>query len=415
MLMKELRKAILISLLFFVLAAGLGLALRWAFVLDMPLWFSYRNIQHAHSHVALLGWLFAIFALFIIYFLKFDFKRYKRLYYLLQFSVLGMLVTFPVVGYNPISITFSTAHIILSYIFAYKIWKDINRSQQKGTAVNFIKTSLFFMVLSTLGTWALGPIMALGMKGSAIYYASIQFYLHFQFNGWFVFALLGLAFAMFQRANIPLQTRMLRPFYNLLVISAILTYALAVTWSTPYLAIFITNSVGVIIQLLAIYYLIMIVRNNKKEIVVLFPKYVFYLFALSFIALILKVIIQAVVVIPYMAEVSYTIRNFVIGFIHLLMLACLSLFAVGGISKITGTNLSTGRTWVFIIGILASEALLFVQGIMFWQGWGFMPSYYLLLGLASGIMLLGLIWILIDFFFSSPSVEQLQISKSKTQ
>ena len=414
MLMKELRKPILTSLLFFVLAAGLGLALRWAFVLDMPLWFDYRNIQHAHSHVALLGWLFAIFALLIIYFLKLEFKRYKRLYYLLQFSVLGMLITFPIVGYNPLSITFSTAHIILSYIFAYKIWKEINRSGQRSAAVTFIKTSLFFMVLSTLGTWALGPIMALGLKGSALYYGAIQFYLHFQFNGWFVFALLGVAFAMFEGANISLRTDLMRPFYYLLVVSTFLTFALAVTWSTPYLAIFITNSIGVIIQLIAIYYLVVIVFHNKKEIVAWLPKYVFYLFALSFIAIILKVIIQAVVVIPYMAQVSYTIRNFVIGFIHLLMLACLSLFAFGGISKIIGSNLNVTGTWVFIFGIFTSEALLFVQGIMFWQGWGFMPYYYLLLGLASGIMLIGLIWILIDFFFSSHSVERIQISKSKT-
>ena len=95
-------KPILASLLAFVIAASLGLAMRWAFVLDMPEWFNYRHIQHAHSHVALLGWLFSIFYLGIVHYFELNYDKYLKLFWGLQALVLGMLLTFPLMGYAPL-------------------------------------------------------------------------------------------------------------------------------------------------------------------------------------------------------------------------------------------------------------------------------------------------------------------------
>ena len=50
------------------------------------------------------------------------------------------------------------------------------------------------MLLSTLAIWSIPPIMIKMGAGSPIYQAAVQFYLHFQFNGWFIFAVLGLFF-----------------------------------------------------------------------------------------------------------------------------------------------------------------------------------------------------------------------------
>lgn len=389
---------ILASLIAFVVAAGLGLALRWAFVVNMPEWFNYRNIQHAHSHVALLGWLFAIFYLFLIHFLDLDFKRYSRLYWLLQFSVAGMLVTFPVIGYAQVSIFFSTAHILLAYIFVYRLWRDLRAKTQQRLPILFVKASLFFMVLSTLGTWALGPIMALKLKGTAIYYGAIQFYLHFQFNGWFVFALIGIVLVLMAKRGITFDQKKLHQFFVLLIISTMLTFALAVTWSTPYLSIFIVNSIGVILQLAALLLFLQIIYTKREEIKGFFNRYIYNLLFLSLLALALKIIVQAIVVIPYMAEISYTIRNFVIGFIHLLMLGCLSLFAFAIISVLMDKKLSNFGTWVFSIGVVLSELILFVQGLMLWQGMGFMPSYYMILSATSSLIFVGVLIISIQLY-----------------
>jgi hypothetical protein len=393
----QLKSTIAASILLFIIAAGLGLAMRAAFVLEMPTWFEYRNVQHAHSHVALLGWLFAIFYLSIVYTFKLTYKKYITLYWALQATVVGMLITFPIIGYATASIICSTLNIILSYIFAIKVWKDINHIWNGSIAKYFLKARLIFMMMSTIGTWAIGPIMAMGLKGTALYYGAIQFYLHFQFNGWFVFALLAVLFAILKNNNVTIDYKKGVQFFKILLISCVLTFALAITWSTPHISIFAINSIGVIIQLIALILFIRLLKNKILEFKKHISSYTSSVFSIAMVALILKILIQTVVVIPALAEVSYTIRNFVIGFIHLLMLGSLSLFAFGTIAHLIKSKLSILGTSIFVIGVILTELLLFGQGLMLWQGFGFMPNYYFFIAIGSGVILIGLIVIFIHF------------------
>ena len=199
------KKPILIAMLYFSIAAILGLSMRYAFVFDVPEWFNYRNVQHAHSHIALLGWLFAIFYIIIIQVFGLKWVKYSKLYWALQGAVLGMLIIFPIVGYKSITILFSIVHILLIYVFITKVWKDINKSNHALLSVLFLRASLFFLVFSTIGTLALGPILSAGLKGTAIYYASIQFYLHFLFNGWFIFAVIAVFFQVLSSHTIEID------------------------------------------------------------------------------------------------------------------------------------------------------------------------------------------------------------------
>ena len=393
---QKLTMPIIGSLFAFFMAALLGLSMRWAFVVDFPEWFEYRNIEHAHSHVALLGWLHSIFIIGIIYFFQLDWGRYRSLFWWMMVSVVGMIATFPIVGYAPIPIAFTVVHMILSYVVAYRIFRELREKSRRGTDVLFLKASLFFMILSTLGTWVLGPIIATGLKGSAFYYGAIQFYLHFQFNGWFVFALLAILFKLLKQHDIYMNVYRSQRLFIVLFISTILTYALAVTWSTPYLSIFLINSTGVIMQLLGFSMLYWMLYQRFELIKKAWHRYAFSVFMIAALALGLKVLIQTMVAIPAVAEISYTIHNFVIGFIHLLMLGSLSLFAFGAISLVITRPLHSWGTWLFIIGIVITEAALFIQGIMLWQEMGFMPRYYLVLAIGSSIILLGLCIVMIN-------------------
>ncbi|MFT4533442.1 MAG: hypothetical protein ACI9P5_000791 [Saprospiraceae bacterium] len=391
-----LKLPIILSVTFFLIAAILGLAMRSAFVFDMPEWFNYRNIQHGHSHVALLGWLFGIFYIIIVDTFRLEWSKYSKLFWALQATVFGMLFTFPFIGYASLSIIFSTLHIVLIYLFAYKVWKEPNISDQGQLPKIFLKTSLFFLALSTLGTWALGPIMALGFKGTAVYYASIQFYLHFQFNGWFIFSLLAVVFAIIKSHQIIINDKKGGLLYWTLLSGTVLTYALAISWSTPHIGIFMINSIGVIIQLIALVIFIKILIKIKTPIKKTVTPYIYDILKLSLLALVLKILIQSMVAIPALAEVSYTIRNFVIGFIHLLMLGGLSLFAFGMISKIQARSLNFVGIIFFISGLVLTEILLFVQGLMQWQGWGIMKYYYEMVSAGSLLIVIGLIIILLN-------------------
>jgi len=380
------------AFIYFIIAAILGVFLRFAFVIEMPLWFKYKNIQHAHSHAAMMGWLSAGFYIFICHYFKLERKAYQTVFWLSQASVLGMLLSFPVQGYGFFSILFSSAYLILSYVFIFLVLKDIRTraAQSLSVSTRFLKASMWFMGISSLGIWAMAVIMAKSLQGTAWYYASVQFFLHFQFNGWFVFALLALFFKVLEKQNVSFPTLAVQRFYWLLLVSCFLTYALSVTWSTPKQALFWVNSIGVLLQVTALFYFLTLLKLAAAEARKQFSKLHFSLWGIAFFCLSFKILIQTLVAIPYLATVSYTIRNFVIGFIHLLMLGALSTFIFGLMDYMKFRLSKTGLN-VFLAGFVLSELFLFGQGVLLWAGQGFIPQYYLLLALSSTLLPVGVI------------------------
>lgn len=396
------------ALLNFFVAACLGALLRFAFVVEIP-WLKYKYVQHAHSHVAMLGWVYlALYALVIHTFLnqsQQEAKIYRYLFWLTQGSVIGMLFTFPVMGYAGWSIFFSTLNIVFSYIFLVRFWVDLKQNSKRSVARLFIKTAMVLMFLSTLALWGMGPIMALGYKGSAIYYMAVQFFLHFQFNGWFVFTVLGLFFHWLELQGWEFPPQLMRIFFGLLLGSCLLTYALAVAWSNPLLFIFIINSTGVSLQLAALVAFLLLMKKAAAAKRFSEWPWVRFLIWLAIACFCIKIIVQAAIVIPVIAKAAYSIRNFVIGFIHLINLGIISCFILGyciqqnlldSLSKAAKVGLV-----IFIAGLLGSELLLFLQGTLLWGRIGFLPLYYELLFGLSSMLALGLGLLQLSPFFRS--------------
>lgn len=392
-----------ISLFNLLVAISIGALLRFAFVTEIG-WMEFKNFLHAHSHVAMLGWVYlALFSLFIQSFLEPTFHNktfYKVLFWGTQLTVLGMLVAFPLMGYAALSIFFSSLHVVFSYIFTWRFLKDLKAtSPSNSISVKFIKTALFFMVFSTVALWAMAPIIILGYKGSSLYHMAIQFYLHFQFNGWFIFGVLGLFFKMLENYKIEIhnettQSETTQSFYRFLFISCFLTYALAITWSTPIDIIFWINSLGVAFQFAAIIYFLKIINQVKLPIMSKLNWWSLLLFKISFISFLLKVFIQTAILIPYIAIVAYTVRNFAMGFIHLMLLGVVTsfLFAFGNYQNLFNLKsiLSKAGIVCFLIGFILSEFLLFFQGLLLWQAMGFLPFYYEGIFMASVLMPIGI-------------------------
>ncbi len=372
-----------IALLNFFAATVLGAILRFAFVEEIT-WMDYRNVLHGHSHVAMLGWLYlGIYALLIHYFLpkeKQASKFYKWLFWLTEATVVGMFVAFPIKGYTGLSIFFSSMHIIFSYAFMWRFLKDRVPTGKGLIPFRFVKASLWFMVLSTLAIWSLPVIMAMEMRGSALFYATVQFYLHFQFNGWFIFVVLGLFFKLLENNGVQLPKGKVNTFFYLLTISCILTYVLAVTWSTPLPFLFWINSAGVAIQFAALFYFLLIYKDLRAFLEEKFSGWIRHLLFLSLICFVLKIIIQTAIIIPQLATVAYTIRNFVLGFIHLLLLGMMTCFILGLAADSKLVNLASKSAKIGLVlllaGIILTELLLFGQGTMLWVGVGFIPAYY---------------------------------------
>ena len=79
----------IISLFNLLIAVSIGALLRFAFVEEVS-WLVFRNFLHAHSHVAMLGWVYlALFTFFIYSFLtpsQQSNPQYKWLFWGSQFT-----------------------------------------------------------------------------------------------------------------------------------------------------------------------------------------------------------------------------------------------------------------------------------------------------------------------------------------
>ena len=240
----------------------------------------------------------------------------------------------------------------------------------------FARLAVVFHLISTVALWGMIPLMTGPHRMSALYYAAVQFYLHFQFNGWFLFGVMALFLRSAESRGAALDRRAFRRALAFLVPSVFLTYALAVAWSNPKPFVFAINGAGVVVQLIAFGMLAPLFWRARFVTGAWHGRMLF----LAFGAFALKVLIQASVVVPYIATVAYTIRNFVIGFLHLMLLGIVTGYLLGHAVErglldprrpVVGTGLA-----LFVAGFLLSESLLAVQGIMLWGAQGFLPAYY---------------------------------------
>ena len=380
----------------------MGLALRFSIMESIGL--NYRFLTHAHSHVAMLGWVYLmLFTLIVHYFIPNKKPIYNRLFWLTEFAVIGMMISFPLQGYAAVSISFSTLHIFCSYYFAYLIWK--NHQTESVVTKKLLKASLLFMVLSTLGVWCLGPAVSILGQASAFYQIAIQFFLHFQFNGWFLIAVIAVFFHLLQIEN----SKLFRVFFCLLIASTILTFALPIQWFAPHKALLFINALGILLQLASLYTFLKIIKPNLLNHVSAKPKIVLYLYFFSVVCFVLKTLLQALSIFPEFSLVVFEHRNFIIGFIHLMMLGIISGFLFSFI-LITRLVRFTKSLYIgiysFLLGFVLTEMLLLIQGYKFYFGEGILNNYYMLLFLFSILLPLGILFILLHIIKTKQDATQ---------
>ncbi|MEL1254468.1 hypothetical protein AAEO57_11820 [Flavobacterium sp. DGU38] len=359
-----------------------------------PLGFlNYIFLLHAHSHVAMLGWVYLIVYVLVVHFFipkeKSQKPIYNRLFWLTEFSVIGMMIAFPVQGYALFSIIFSTMHILLSYVFCRLVWKDC--AKDKSPSQRLLLLSILFMILSTFGVWCLGSAVSTLGKQSAFYQIAIQFFLHFQFNGWFILAILALFLKQFQN---KIDEVKFKKFYFSIIISTFLTVCFPVRWFIENDILSYINGLGVLIQLGAFVYFYKMLKPQIHHFKNSLEQTTKIVYGLALCSLFLKVGIQLLTIFPNLAEVFHQIRNFVIGFIHLTTLGIITGFLFGILlqNKMLSANSSTLKIGVkcFTSGYILTEVLLFFQGWFFFFGKGSLSGYFYSISIFSILLVLGL-------------------------
>ncbi len=389
-----------IALINLLLAGLAGLTMRLAFVVELPI--DYSHVKHAHSHLALLGWVYLVLFLLInLLFLPDELRRstkYQFLFWGTELSAIGMFVSFPFQGYGAISMSFSLLHLLLTYCYIYFIWKDV--PYNKEASVLLLRSALSWLFIASLGIWCIIPIVIAGLAHSLWYHMALQFFLHFQLSGWLTFAVLALFFRFIEKQQMQQYFPAFNIFYGLMMAATVLTYALAVAWASSHPITYIINGLGVIIQLGAVVPLFYFLYYYRSAIIQKFNYLASIFFYVALASFTLKLLMQSSAIVPEAAKMAHTINNLVIGFIHLTVLGFISSYALGtaSLNNLFPLNLlSKWGTYIFLTGLISTEIILFLQGLFFWLSLGFLPSYYLSLFVASIFLPLGILLMLLSY------------------
>ena len=395
-----------IALLNFLVVALAGILLRYKINFSLP-FLDQKYLLHGHSHFAFAGWVtVSLMALMVYYLAKnighVDVKKYKWILAANVITAYGMLITFIIQGYALYSITFSTLSIFVSYVFIYYYWKDLKKIKDTAAIHNWFKAALIIWAISSVGAFSLAYFMATHMKNQDLYFAAIYFYLHFQYNGWFIFVCFGLLFVYLKQKYTLSMAEINQKIFLLLVVSVVPTYFLSVLWLKIPTYLYWVGAFGGVLQLLIIVYLISLLKKiislqfNLSPITKL-------LWGLACISLLLKILLQSLSAVPYLAQFAFSYRPIVIGYLHLSFLGIISFFIIGYFNEVlkeTSLRLNKFGVWIFVFGVVFQEIILMSQGLEVLNQKS-IPYASKLLLLAAVVIGLGL-FLLVFSFIKSP-------------
>lgn len=358
-----------IALINFFVVALAGIVLRYKINFSLP-FIDQKYLLHGHSHFAFVGWVsLSLMALMVLYLQKnenkINFNKYKWILLANTITAYGMLFTFIWQGYALFSITFSTLSIFVSYIFIYFYWQDLKQIKDTSSIHNWFKTGLVIWAISSFGAFSLAYLMANHIKNQDLYFEAIYFFLHFQYNGWFIFVCFGLLFAYLKQRRCISLLNINKNIYLLLVITVVPTYFLSILWLKIPIYLYWFAAVGGVLQLIIIIYLIKLLRkfialrlstSTTTNI----------LWSLACIALILKIVLQSLSAVPFLAQFAFSYRPIVIGYLHLSFLGIISFFIIGFLNVVLRENnfkLNKVGAFVFIFGVVFQEIVLMSQGL----------------------------------------------------
>jgi len=422
-----------LPLLYLVVTALSGLFMRSMGWLPVPLSdIPYDHILHAHSHLALLGWVYmALFLLLIRHFCKEEGaslqgsrcgdrdggegrngkegKQLRAMYGLTQLTLIGMFAAFLLQGYALFSIALSTVQILLSYWFAWWLWQQLSRQRSDAScdadaaaagvplSVRMAKGSLVCLVASSAGPWTLAVLSANQLQGSPLYEAAIYFYLHLQYNGWFTLALFAILLRVLEKRRVPVNGRLTGAFYRLYAWALLPAYLLSILWMDQldgWLATLIASAAAVC-QWGAVLLLLYALHLVREAIFAAFGGWSRVLLLSALAIFFVKSTLEIGPAIPVLSEWIYDSRSIVVGYLHLTLLGFVSLFALALFLEQRWLDAAKGGVRIglaiFLAGFMANEFVLFLQGLYDGLGIGVVSGLERWLWLASAAMAAGAI------------------------
>jgi hypothetical protein len=387
------KKWMTISLCSLLIVALLGVVMRYKIGFEFP-FLNQKNLQHAHSHFAFAGWVSQTLMLFMVAMLQRTVSDtrlllYKKILWANLISAVGMLITFSIQGYGFFSISFSTASIFIAFFFSFQFAADLKKAthvQQK----NWFYAGLLFNILSTIGTASLVFMMVNKHIPQHAYLASVYWYLHFQYNGWFFFTCMGLL--IFYLTAVLQMPEPSSKIFWLFAGSCIPAYGLSVLWMKLPIWLYIIVVIASVAQMIAWLVLVWYLKIQHSKLAANLSKMGVWLLSGISVAITIKLTLQLTSVIPAVSQMAFGFRPIVIAYLHLVLLVITTLFLIAyaylnGFVKIKSST--NAGILMLAAGIFINEAILGIQGIASFS-YNAIPFANVLLFGAAIVMLIGI-------------------------
>jgi hypothetical protein len=223
-------------------------------------------------------------------------------------------------------------------------------------------------VLSSLGTFVLAYLMMTKNLRQDWYFGSVYFFLHFQYNGFFLFTI-GAMFIHFLKQWMTVKDVIAsNRFFQLLIIAFVPAWFLSLMWMRIPAWMYYAGAVASFVQLGALWHffkLIISLRGKPAAVLQTLVKWFWLTAGFAFAA---KIILQSLSAIPQLNVYAFGLRPIIIGFLHLVLLTLVSMFIVGyfihsGFIEIKH-NAASKTLWLLLITVTLNEVLLMLQGFM---------------------------------------------------
>ena len=385
----------------------LGVIMRYKIAFYFP-FLEQKHLQEAHSHFAFYGWITNAIYLFIYKILKQTISKKKLTSFyntiiINLFASYGMLFSFLYSGYYWLSIVFSTVALFCSFYFLFIFYKNY-KNLETLSRIWFLG-GLLFAVFSSLGVFNLSFMKINHHISQDLYLASTYFYLHFQYNGFFIFSCIGLLINMLENIGAKLNSSEIYLTFWLLFFSCFLGFGLSVLWLELPIWLYSMIVLSSLVQILANVKILFWVRKNWMLILEKFTPLERFILIFVGVAFFAKVLLQLASTIPAISQFAFGFRNIVIAYLHLVLLMCITGFLILKLLILKIFRLKKKFVLgikLFLLGVFLNELVLGINGILSIKYISLPYSQYILFGISILIMLS----LLLVFVFTKKNISQ---------
>ena len=352
----------------FLIVALLGVTMRYKILYSMP-FLDQKHLQEAHSHFAFYGWITNVIYVLILNYMhkinaQIDLKKYEKLIVVNLIASFTMLGAFLYGGYFWASIAGSTVALLCSFLFFFFFVRDAKKIQDFSKL--WFLAGLFFAVISSVGVFNLGYMMMSKTATQDLYLASEYYYLHFQYNGFFIFSCIGFLLFSMKQAGSGISEKQNKLIFWLLFIGCVIGYGLSVLWMKMPVSIFAVIVVATIMQTIGAVLLFVFIKKNWTNLVLKWSAMHRFVLLYAGFAFAVKIALQLGSTIPALNQFAFGFRNVVIAYLHLVLLMCIATFLINQILAthyFTITNKLLMGFKLLLLGIFLNELILGLMGV----------------------------------------------------